>query len=877
MIESWDMDISQSVLEIAPKIQAWEESPGNLLAYALGWSNIESIATVSGGGHLSKGIIGSQPAFVFASSRNENEFSNIAASFAYHTSIQWGVVITDRSATIFNSHWIYNGDWFNLPSVSWENPLDHIDLFQSITPQALTSGKIERTATRYRRPDRLLTPVDDALVDRLDYWRDEALRFTTESQDIDEKLQTLFAQLFVLRVVEDRNLAPSIPRLSGSNGRDTLNRIFGEAQIHVQSELFETLVHNSFPDFILEGIIHDLYVPLNMPFTKYNFSWIKPSVLGSAYEKYLSTRLVSIPSQSRQMRLFDEQQRDVKRVSIRKKTGVYYTPGYLVDYLTHTAVNRFYEAHAEEDIPRVADFSCGSGSFLTSALDTLIRRMKRHDPNVNWARTIVEQRRIVGIDSDLRAVSLARLSLWLRFAEEPNPLPLPALQETIIHADSLSRDAFVELPSNYDIILGNPPFIATGKYVSRQELASRFQTATGRFDFSYLFVELAIQKLNENGIVAMVIPNRILLNRDARVIRRLLVDQTSLLSIVNFGSVEVFSNTSAYIATIIARKTSPPAERVRTINVKELPENFAGAMLDWVDQETRVIKDDYVHAYSALQPKSGDGWLLLSSDDRLARTVLEDVGEPLSTIAGIYQGIKTGLNDLFVIRIITQSHRGLVEVENGWGETFIIEPNLLRPVVYGSSVQRYERLEPTKYLLYPYKVGNLYPEEVLKTSFPETYSYLRFYYDYLAARKSLGTQRWYELVRSRDEVWLTSKKLLIRDLATVPSFALDELGELFILSGTAVVPNDETILLPLLGYLNSKVVAWYLKQTTSTFRAGFQKFEPRHLQQIPIPQFVIDGDSQLTEYVDNVLQGQIDEDVIDEYIIDKLGLEHADL
>lgn len=871
------MDIKQSVLEVAPRILAWEESPGDLLAGALGWNSPESIS-INGTGQLSKGVIGSQPAFIFASTKNAGEFSNVAASFAYHTAIQWGVVITDQSATIFNSHWIHNGSWFSLPPVSWRNPLEHIDLLESITPNALTSGKIERVATSYQRPDRFLTPVDDALVYRLDHWRDEALRFTVESQDIDEKLQTLFAQLFVLRVVEDRQLAPAIPKLSGSNNRDDLNAIFSQAQAHVQSELFETLVHNSFPDFILEGIIRDLYVPQDMPFSEYNFSWIEPGVLGSAYEKYLSTRLVPVPSQSRQMRLFDEQQRDVKRISIRKKTGVYYTPNYLVDYLTHTAINRFYEDHAEEEIPRIADFSCGSGSFLASALDILIRHMKQLDPNINWARRIVEEKKIVGIDNDVRAISLARLSLWLRFAEEPDPLPLPTLQEAIIHADSLGREAFVDLPTNYDVILGNPPFIATGKYTSRQELASRFQTATGRFDFSYLFVELAIQKLNKNGILAMVIPNRLLLNRDAGVIRGLLIDHTSLISIVDFGSVEVFSNTSAYIATIIARKTENAGNRVRIIRVKALPENYAGAMLDWVDQSSGGIKDNYVHAYSAMQPKTKDSWLLLSSDDRLARTVLEDGSEPLGSVAGVFQGIKTGLNDLFVLSIITQSNRGLVEVENGWSERFFIESNLLRPVVYGSSVQRYERLEPAQqYLLYPYKGGMLYPEETLKNEFPETYNYLRFYYDYLVQRKSLSNQKWYELVRSRDEVWLTSKKLLIRDLATIPSFALDERGEIFILSGTAVVPNDENMLLSLLGYLNSKVVEWYLRQTTSTFKAGFQKFEPRHLMEIPIPQFVLEGDPQLTEYVQDVLNNQIDEDIIDQYIIDKIGLEHADL
>jgi hypothetical protein len=41
--------------------------------------------------------------------------------------------------------------------------------------------------------------------------------------------------------------------------------------------------------------------------------------------------------------------------------------------------------------------------------------------------------------------------------------------------------------------------------------------------------------------------------------------------------------------------------------------------------------------------------------------------------------------------------------------------------------------------------------------------------------------------------------------------------------------------MPLLAYLNSAVVTEYLSLVTPRFQGGFQKYEPRHLSSIPIP------------------------------------------
>ncbi len=57
------------------------------------------------------------------------------------------------------------------------------------------------------------------------------------------------------------------------------------------------------------------------------------------------------------------------------------------------------------------------------------------------------------------------------------------------------------------------------------------------------------------------------------------------------------------------------------------------------------------------------------------------------------------------------------------------------------------------------------------------------------------------------------------------------------------MPQDSDLLLPLLAYLNSSVIDTLVRRTTPQFRGDFQKFEPQHLQAIPVLNRLIDDAS----------------------------------
>ena len=346
--------------------------------------------------------------------------------------------------------------------------------------------------------------------------------------------------------------------------------------------------------------------------------------------------------------------------------------------------------------------------------------------------------------------------------------------------------------------------------------------------------------LTSDGRLSMVVPNRLYRNRYGATLRKLLATRTDLLTLVDFGSTLPFVGTSAYVGCVVARRRASdaiPPDRVRVLQVKSLRPEFMAALLIDAERAATDINTEFVSSFWAQHPSATElPWALLSADERRSRVLIEESSERLDTIASVSQGIRTGANDLFIFDEISPDETGMCRAANGLGESAVLETALLEPVAHGSEVQRYQIVEPTKRLLYPYRQNIVLAEEVLKEQFPLTWSYLIRNRDLLAARASLlkSGGKWYELVWPRDETWLRRPKLLIRDLAPRTSFALDQLGAAFLVGGTAVVPQQEEMLLPLLGYLNSNFVNNLVRRTTPQFRGDFQKFEPQHILQIPV-------------------------------------------
>ncbi len=433
-----------------------------------------------------------------------------------------------------------------------------------------------------------------------------------------------------------------------------------------------------------------------------------------------------------------------------KDQEFYYTPKFITGFLATRCVDEFFSEWDGITLPRVIDFACGSGSFLVAAVEQILKHLKRSDPERDWARELVEGGFIAGIDIDPNAVNTARLHLWQRLVQEPHALPLPDLADVIIAADGLKRDDWGELNRQYDIVLGNPPFMATSMITARDDLEATFKTAKGRYDFSYLFVEQALRVLNTSGHIGMVVPNRLYRNRNGQIIRDLLANQTDLLTLVDFGATRPF-DASAYVGCIVARLRQggvPAPSRVRVLEVSSLAPDFLTALLLVAAQSDVDVTTDAIKAFWARHPTSGNPWTLISEAEKRSLVLFEEVSVRLDTVAETWQGIRTGANDLFIFEIKSSDGTHLCKAINGLGDSAVLELELLEPVVYGSEVQRYQVVKPIKRLLYPYRRNVVLPEGELERRFPNTWEYFLRNRDLLSGPLKHATE-WGEVVRTR--------------------------------------------------------------------------------------------------------------------------------
>lgn len=840
------------------------------LAESLGWDEepqrLRSIPIpVPGLTSLFEGRLAEETAVLFVGHKNKSssDLVNVVGQLAYHRSVEWGVISNRVETVIFNSHRVRDGTFVR--AHVFDGNASRIDaLLKALTPQEVLRGSLDKVVSQ-QGSDRLLVPIDDALVEALDRLRDDAMRHAKWSDKIDYVVHQVFSQFFILRAIEDRKIDPVIPPLQSALRRDKtldeniLNGIIKAARTRIQKDLFGRNASSELAPTTVARIIMELYEPphLRAIGAKYHFQWVGADVLGRAYEKYLSTVLEPRTLEVKQRLLFDNPRRDVARHSIRKYSGIFYTPRFLVNFMTARAVRQFYSVSSvRETPPCVADIACGSGSFLMGALDVLQEEHLRINKKKLSFKDLVTSGRIFGIDLDERAVLLAQLSVWLKLAEEPEPLPLPELKDFIRTGDSLEESLWKSVNKQFDVLVGNPPFVASEKIINRAKLAKHYVSAQGRFDLAYIFVERCLTQMNPKAVLSLVVPNRLFGNRDSGTIRKLIAETVSLNYVVNFGSLEVFSGISAYIGVFMASRPSGEQNQpVRVIQVRDLPDRFQGAFLS-LAASGESSQDAYgMKAFDSTQPTGEEPWNFMGREERKSRVRLEDASRPLAEVAQVRQGIKSGANDVFVVEI-ENTAKGIAVIRNGFGDVEEIETDLLKPVVFGSAIKGYRLPDDTSFLIYPYDQGRVISTTDMKGRFPRTFAYLDKNRADLALRSGFeGTgKQWYELTRERSRDWLEAPKLIMRDLAPSTQFAPDKEGGTFLIGGTAVVPADEHDLLPLLGFLNSAVANWQLRRNAPAFRGSFFKIEPQHLEGLNMPVAILEDSAVRLELCKAVIE-----------------------
>lgn len=168
--------------------------------------------------------------------------------------------------------------------------------------------------------------------------------------------------------------------------------------------------------------------------------------------------------------------------------GEFYTPRAVTDFMAKTVAPKLGE--------RVADFACGTGGFLTSALNLLDQQVKTTDERKQYSQSIS------GTEKKALPYLLCVTNMILHDIDDP----------LVFHGNALERNVREYAESEkFEVILMNPPYGGSEK----EGIKMNFPADMRSSETADLFVILAMFRLKHKGRCALILPDGFLFGTDA--------------------------------------------------------------------------------------------------------------------------------------------------------------------------------------------------------------------------------------------------------------------------------------------------------------------------------------------------------------------------
>ena len=260
----------------------------------------------------------------------------------------------------------------------------------------------------------------------------------------------------------------------------------------------------------------------------------------------------------------------------KQNEGQFFTPMPITRFIWDSLpVDRMVKSERGTIYPKVIDYACGAGHFLTEAVEA-INFFAKTGGNNSWVRD-----HIFGIEKDYRLARVAKISLFMNGAGEGN----------IIFGDGLENapDKGVDNGS-FDILVANPPYSVKDFKQHLQlknnsfELYDRIGLNGGEIET--LFVERISQLLKPKGVAAVILPSSILSNDSASYTgaREQILKNFYIRAIVAFGS-KTFGATGTNTVVLFLEKFHEPPKKA-DLSTDSVEAIFSGATLtDWKDKD----------------------------------------------------------------------------------------------------------------------------------------------------------------------------------------------------------------------------------------------------------------------------------------------------
>ncbi|HML99026.1 MAG TPA: N-6 DNA methylase, partial [Tepidiformaceae bacterium] len=771
------------------------------------------------------------------------EWAIQAVGYAYNKGMHWAVLTNFETIQVFNALHEGSPTQHVVLNLRCEDFIPELDRLWLLSKESMAAHLLDAEAvlTGGAEPRE---PVEQKLAGvlrraRQDLFGELVVRYPQmASAEVDDLVQELLNRLVFIRTAEDREIEDSRlrealhryrTRTLGSTLLGEVNQIFAYYAQRYDSDLFPVIGDRWASAYVddtrVAEIANSLYRPPGTS-VEFDFSAISADALGRIYEQYLGFE-VRRPAKLPQSSLpgLAAPTETVGRREARRRRGVYYTPRFIVDYLVrHTVEALLYENPDRLHDVRIADVACGSGSFLIRAYDVLLEASGSGISQDE--RLALLRRSIFGVDLDEHAVNVARLNLLLRALAAP--MKLPMLQENLVVRNSLIHGSAEELrpffgsdwtskrrfefsetfpavavEGGLDVVLGNPPYVEIQTQDRREADYLRANYAvSGAFDVYLPFIQRALELVRPGGRVGYIVPHKFMTNQYGKQLREHLGGEAAVEEIVHFGDQQVFDEVTTYTCLLLLRRNAG-LERTRIIRPvgldsggrqdrDRLAEVVEGLDRNHIPPGSSVERGEIDH------PSGTGPWVLTLGNARRFVERLNLECPPFSEVAShVFTGLQTSADHVYHLRALGlpsgavgyrrfKRERGEGASELGAAREF--EPDLIKPLLSGTDVDRYEIRRSDVHLLFPYTVtsrhATLIPPEEMQTRYPKGWAYLKQHEQKLRAREAnavtgerpFDDDEWYRFGRSQNLGLHDEPKLAIPRLVGRLSAGIDATG-----------------------------------------------------------------------------------------------------
>ena len=216
-------------------------------------------------------------------------------------------------------------------------------------------------------------------------------------------------------------------------------------------------------------------------------------------------------------------------------SGEFYTPRAVTDFMVRMIQPKLGES--------IADFACGTGGFLTSALKALDAQVSSAEDRELYSSSIY------GIEKKALPFLLCATNMLLHDIDKPQ----------IVHGNSLEKNVRDYSDADrFDVILMNPPYGGVEKDGVKQNFPADLRSS----ETADLFMSVIMYRLKKNGRCAIILPDGFLFGTDnaKMAIKGKLMSEFNLHTVIRMPHSVFAPYTSITTNILFFDKTAPTQE-----------------------------------------------------------------------------------------------------------------------------------------------------------------------------------------------------------------------------------------------------------------------------------------------------------------------------